>query len=105
MDNVEDKCEEILNKKFKKAVFSGYDTADVDAFFDEVIEYVEDCHKSVELYKEDVQRAYDEIDKRDVIIAELEKEKAKLLQEVADYKEEGYGNMLLKHRNQRKQGE
>lgn len=32
--------EKILNKKFKKTIFSGYETEDVDSFFDLVIEYL-----------------------------------------------------------------
>ena len=33
---------EILEKKFKKSIFSGYDPFDVDHFFDQVIIYIND---------------------------------------------------------------
>jgi DivIVA domain-containing protein len=33
---------EILEKKFKKSIFSGYDPFDVDNFFDRMIIYIND---------------------------------------------------------------
>lgn len=94
--------EKILNKKFKKAVFSGYDTADVDSYFDEVIEYLKNNDKMVELYKDDNDKLKNQLKDLMAVNANLEKEKKKLIREIKEYEEEGYGNMLLKHRNQPK---
>ena len=41
----------ILNKKFKKTAFAGYDTIDVDSFFDLVIQYLDSNDKKVAEYK------------------------------------------------------
>ncbi|MCQ2957044.1 MAG: DivIVA domain-containing protein [Mycoplasmoidaceae bacterium] len=101
MDNKE-MTEKILNKKFKKAVFSGYDTVDVDGFFDTVIEYLKNNDKMVELYKKDSSDAIAKVKGLENQIANLEKEKNRLINEVKEYQEEGYGNMLLKQRNQKK---
>ncbi|MCQ3914359.1 MAG: DivIVA domain-containing protein [Mycoplasmoidaceae bacterium] len=94
--------EKILNKKFKKAVFSGYDTTDVDSYFDEVIEYLKNNDKMVELYKDDNDKLKNQLKDLMTVNANLEKEKKKLIREIKEYEEEGYGNMLLKHRNQPK---
>ncbi len=101
MDNKET-TEKILNKKFKKAVFSGYDTVDVDSFFDQIIEYLKTNDKMVELYKKDSSEALAKVKGLQDQIANLQKENKRLVNEVKEYQEEGYGNMLLKQRNQKK---
>lgn len=101
MDNKET-TEKILNKKFKKAVFSGYDTVDVDSFFDQIIEYLKNNDKMVELYKKDSSEALAKVKGLQDQIASLQKENKRLVNEVKEYQEEGYGNMLLKQRNQKK---
>ena len=93
--------EKILNKKFKKAVFSGYDSSDVDAFYDQVIEYLKNNDKVLESYKEDTLKYKDQVEKLTSLNDALTKEREKLQNTIKEYQEEGYGNMLLKHRNQR----
>ncbi|MBQ0045377.1 MAG: DivIVA domain-containing protein [Mycoplasma sp.] len=97
--------EKILNKKFKKAVFSGYDTADVDAFFDFVIDYLKNNDKMVELYKGDAEKSRALAKNLQAKVISLEKDKAKLTKEVEEYQAEGYGNAWLKNRSVKKQGE
>ena len=41
---------EILEKKFKKSIFSGYDPFDVDNFFDRIIIYINDPNK-IKIYE------------------------------------------------------
>lgn len=86
--------EKILNKKFKKTIFSGYETEDVDSFFDEVIEYLKqndkiitDLNKTLVSLKEENEQ--------------LKNQNVKLVQQTATYKKmadelqkEGYGNIL-----------
>ena len=98
----QDMNEKILNKKFKKAVFSGYDMADVDAFFDLVIEYLKNNDKMVELYKGDNAQLKKQILELQAKLDELLKQNKKLAAEVKTY--EGYGKNWLKP-NQKKQGE
>lgn len=97
--------EKILNKRFKKAVFSGYDTADVDAFFDFVIEYLKNNDKMVELNKGEAEKAKALVKNLQAEIASLQKDKAKLTKEIEEYQAEGYGNTWLKNRSVKKQGE
>lgn len=93
--------EKILNKKFKKAVFSGYDSSDVDAFYDIVIEYLKNNDKMVESYKEDTLKYKEQVEKLTSLNNALTKEREKLQTTIKEFEEEGYGNMLLKHRNQK----
>lgn len=98
--------QKILNKKFKMAAFSGYDTTDVDSFFDSVIEYLKNNDKMVELYKDELAALKVELQKLKVANNNLEKEKKKLLEEIKTYQEEGYGNTWFKNRSQQnKKGE
>lgn len=90
--------EKILNKKFKKAVFSGYDAIDVDTFYDSVIEYLKNNDKMVELYKDEATNLKVELQKLKVANNNLEKQNAKLQKEVQELKEEGYGSLSLKRR-------
>ncbi|XQP55749.1 MAG: DivIVA domain-containing protein [Mycoplasmoidaceae bacterium] len=94
----EEKVEEIINKKFKKAVFSGYDSVDVDAFFDQVIEYLQNNDKIVKSYKDDMEKMKNEMKKMNSTIESLEKDKAKLKEKVKEYQDEGYDNIFLKRR-------
>ncbi|MCQ3907793.1 MAG: DivIVA domain-containing protein [Mycoplasmoidaceae bacterium] len=96
--------EKILNKKFKKAVFSGYDSADVDSFYDKVIEYLKNNDKMVESYKDDALKLKEQVKNLTSLNATLNQEKVKLEQTIKEYQEEGYGSMLLKQRSN-KQGE
>lgn len=91
--------EKILNKKFKKSVFSGYDTADVDSYFDSVIEYLKNNDKMVELYKDEANKLKGQL--KDLLAKNnaLIKENDKLAKQVQEYKEEGYGKTWLKNRN------
>lgn len=101
--NNQEMNEKILNKKFKKSVFSGYDTVDVDSFFDQIIEYLQNNDKKVQSYIEENQNLNNQIKKLNGTIANLEKEKAKLAAQVKEYQEEGYDSIFLKrHAQERK---
>ncbi len=93
--------EKILNKKFKKAVFSGYDSADVDTFFDSVIEYLKNNDKMVELYKKEAEKLKMDIQALKVANNSLEKDNAKLQREIKEFRDEGYGSMRLRPSNQK----
>ena len=45
--NFDQKLEEILNKKFKSKIHSGYDPEDVDLFFDDIISYISKVLKKI----------------------------------------------------------
>ncbi|MCQ3908012.1 MAG: DivIVA domain-containing protein [Mycoplasmoidaceae bacterium] len=92
--------DKILNKKFKKSVFSGYDCNDVDAYFDQVIEYLLNNDKTVQSYADDIANLKKQVKQLLADKAALQKENAKLNKEIEEYQEEGYGNMLLKQRSQ-----
>ena len=86
--------EKILNKQFKKTAFAGYETIDVDSFFDQVIDYLKANDKSLEVYKQ-------EIDKLRAELAKAKTENSKLYQELAQqtalvkqFEAEGYGNVI-----------
>lgn len=91
--------EKILNKKFKKGIFSGYDTADVDAFFDHVIEYLKNNDKMVELYKDDIAKLKEQIKQLQEANEQLKQQTTKLANEVKSLEEEGYGKSWLKSHN------
>lgn len=86
--------EKILNKKFKKTIFSGYETEDVDSFFDLVIEYLKQNDKTIEdLQKTLVQLKADN--------QQLKEQNLKLVQDANKYKilaselqKDGYDNVL-----------
>ena len=87
--------EKILNKQFKKTAFAGYETIDVDSFFDQVIDYLEANDKSLETFKQEIEKLRDQL-------AKIKKENVKLTQEleqqtaiVKQYISEGYGNIHM----------
>lgn len=105
--------EKILNKKFKKTVFAGYDTVDVDSFFDLVIDYLKANDNSVEVYKQ-------EIEKLRKLAAEYKTRNDSLTQQLAEqvaivkqYEADGYANVhtnkliqeITKQLKNKKQGE
>lgn len=94
--------DKILNKKFKKSVFSGYDCADVDSYFDQVIQYLQNNDKMVQSYTDDIANLKKQVKQLQIEKETLQKENAKLNKEIEEYQEEGYGNMLLKQRSQNK---
>ncbi|MCQ3915346.1 MAG: DivIVA domain-containing protein [Mycoplasmoidaceae bacterium] len=94
--------DKILNKKFKKSVFSGYDCNDVDAYFDQVIEYLQNNDKMLQSYTDNIADLKKQVKQLQSEKEALQKENAKLNKEIEEYQEEGYGNMLLKQRSQNK---
>ncbi|MCQ2747707.1 MAG: DivIVA domain-containing protein [Mycoplasmoidaceae bacterium] len=92
--------EKILNKKFKKAVFSGYDANDVDSFFDTVITYLENNDKMLESHKANMAKQEKLIAELQTKVAELQNENNKLSLTVKTYEDEGYGKNWLKPNNQ-----
>ncbi len=86
--------EKILNKKFKKTIFSGYETEDVDSFFDEVIEYLKKNDSQIEDLEKNVATLRSENQK-------LLASNAKLTSDAETYKKlaleldkEGYGHVM-----------
>lgn len=84
--------QKILNKKFSKKIYSGYDAEDVDAFFDEVINYIEDIDNEMKLVDKNknelvnkIDELYNLIDQKDQLIKTLQ-------YEIDEYKRDGYSN-------------
>jgi len=94
MDNQE-KIEEILNKKFKKSIFSGYDTLDVDEYFDRVIEYIKNCDKRTKEAEELVATLKLENDKLSQQVAKLSTDLASAETLVKEFKQNGYDNVVI----------
>ena len=89
---------EILEKKFKKSIFSGYDPFDVDHFFDQIIIYINDLLKikgSLENEIESWEKKYYELLEQK---NNLTNQNKILKNEINEYQKEGYGQ---KHLNRR----
>lgn len=89
---------EILKKKFKKSIFSGYDPFDVDNFFDRMIIYINDLleiKSSLENEIESWKKKYCELleQKKNLV-----NQNTILKNEINEYQKEGYGQ---KHLNRR----
>jgi agmatine/peptidylarginine deiminase len=89
--------EEILDKKFIESLSYGYDSNDVDAFFDKVCEYIKvvlhHCQKKVEeneLLESQLNKALEEKNA-------IEKEKEDLIIENRNLKDQGYGSINAKN--------
>ncbi len=89
---------EILDKKFKKSIFSGYDPLDVDHFFDKTIAYINDLLKikcSLESEIESWKIKYCKLlEQKNGLITQ----NTILKNEISEYQKEGYGQ---KHLNKR----
>jgi len=77
--NFDKKAAEILNKKFKSKIHSGYDPEDVDNFFDETIEYIkviDEYRKSldniVNNYERKINHLTSEIEEKEKMINTLQ---------------------------------
>jgi len=98
--NNQDKVEEILNKQFKKSIFSGYDPLDVDEFFDQVIEFLKLNDKRV---KEAESIAKELKEKNDSLIEQVKQLQQQLSQcetLIKEYKNNGYDNIIKKNQFQ-----
>ena len=91
-NTLKQKIHEILNKKFEKRIHSGYDPEDVDLFFDDVINYlnevnaiVDDLDKSSKEYQEQIKKLNEQLEHKKQTIQLLSEENNIL-------KREGYGN-------------
>ena len=91
-------AKEILEKKFKKSIFSGYDPFDVDQFFDKIITYLNDLleikvslENEIELWKKKYCKL---IEQKNNLI----NQNTILKNEIIEYQKEGYGQ---KHLNRR----
>lgn len=84
----------ILDKKFKKTVFSGYEATDVDAFFDKVIEYIKDLEKNVNEYKAVADKAKSQIEQLTQENANLLSKNNALTAQNKNYEANGYGNVI-----------
>ncbi|MDR2461727.1 MAG: DivIVA domain-containing protein [Mycoplasmataceae bacterium] len=51
MNNFEALEKEILDKKFRKKLYAGYDPEDVDIFFDKIISYIKDINITISEYR------------------------------------------------------
>lgn len=89
----DEKVEIILNKRFKSKIHAGYDPEDVDMFFDEVINYIQEVKKLATNFT-------NELKQRDKLISSLKDENIKLLsinkslqEQVNKLNAEGYSNI------------
>lgn len=90
----EDVINFILDKKFKKTVFSGYEATDVDAFFDKVIEYIKALEKNVDEYKAVADNAKSEIEKLTRENANLLSKNSALSVQNKNYEANGYSSVV-----------
>ena len=96
--NFDQKVEEILNKKFKSKIHSGYDPEDVDLFFDGLITYINNVNEYrknmdniVKNYEAKINKLRsDSIEKDKMIVA--------LQSKVDQFIKEGYGNSYIINR-------
>ena len=89
---------EILEKKFKKSIFSGYDPYDVDLFFDKTIAYINDLleikgslENEIELWRK---KYFKLLEQKNILV----NQNTILKNEISEYQKEGYGQ---KHLNKR----
>lgn len=84
---------EVLEKKFKKSLFSGYDPLDVDLFFDKVTTYINDLNE----INKNIEDKYDLLNKK---YHDLFVENEKLKNKILNYQKEIYTkNYLNKNTN------
>lgn len=86
--------EKILNKKFKKTIFSGYETEDVDSFFDSVIEYLKQNDKKINDLEQTIASLKAENDKLIASRQQLEHDAATYKKLADELNKEGYGHVL-----------
>lgn len=89
---------EILEKKFKKSIFSGYDPYDVDLFFDKTIAYINDLleikgslENEIELWKK---KYFKLLEQKNILV----NQNTILKNEISEYQKEGYGQKHLNNR-------
>ena len=82
----------IRDKVFKKAISTGYDADEVDAFFDEVIDYIKQVRELQKTLSAQLQVKDKEIAKLNSRIQQIENEAKKIEEELSDLKKEGYSN-------------
>ena len=88
--NFDKKMDEILNKKFKSKIHSGYDPEDVDKFFDEIINYI----RAVNDYRLSIDNTIDNYERKIEHLSNQIKEKDKMINtlqtKVDELNKEGY---------------
>ncbi len=88
--NFDKKVVEILNKKFKSKIYSGYDPEDVDNFFDETIEYI----KEVNEYRKSLDTIINSYENKINHLTSENKEKEKMINalqtKLEDLNKDGY---------------
>ncbi len=86
--------EKILNKKFKKTIFSGYETEDVDSFFDLVIEYLKQNDKKIVDLEQALATLKADNEKLTALKSKLEHDAATYKKMADELNKEGYGHVL-----------
>jgi len=90
--------DKILNKQFKKTAFAGYETIDVDSFFDTVIDYLKISDKNVDEYKKQLDKYIKENSDLHTRIDQLLQQLSQKQALIDRYESEGYGNVLMNKR-------
>lgn len=93
--------DKILNKQFKKTAFAGYDTIDVDSFFDAIIEYLKSNDKAVEEFKAQLDKLIKDNQDLAKEIQRLNQTISSKQQLIDRYEQEGYGHVLANKRIQK----
>lgn len=96
--NFDQKLEEILNKKFKSKIHSGYDPEDVDLFFDDIISYISKVNEYRKSMDGIVKNYEAKINKLKSDVIEKDKMINTLQSKVDGLVKEGYGNAYLMNR-------
>ncbi|MDR1991745.1 MAG: DivIVA domain-containing protein [Mycoplasmataceae bacterium] len=86
---------EILNKKFRKRIHSGYDPEDVDVFFDYVIQYLKEMNRNVQLMQDESKNNQKEILKLKEELQQKNNTITTLDNQVNYFRKEGYDNQRL----------
>ena len=96
--NFNQKIEEILNKKFKSKIHSGYDPEDVDLFFDSVITYINSVNEYRKSMDNIIKNYEAKINKLKSDSIEKDKMISALQSKVDQLMKEGYGNSYIINR-------
>ena len=96
--NFDKKIFEILNKKFKSRIHSGYDPEDVDIFFDEVIEYIKNVDEYRKTLDDSINNHKHKIDQLNLQINEKDKMINTLQTKIDEMNKEGYSNKYMMNR-------
>lgn len=90
--------EKILDKKFKKSMFAGYEPLDVDGFFDTTITYIREImqmNDRLKLLNDQLTKKATDLEQK---LQSIQLKNSELQSEVEQYLKEGYGQRHLNNK-------